>query len=184
MKNFKTVVVLKRPYRLIWGTMRDQLPKFASRLPNIVSVTETERRSDKGGRTYIVNEWRASYQLPTGLRAGIVDGDLGWTDRNCWDETTHVCRWTIEPYLLAEHVVCAGQTKFESAIGDQGARVTLEGTLELKPGFLTTTTAVETLIAPVIESIVTTIIPKSLRSTLEAAAAFVSDETDQPSRTL
>ena len=130
MKTFKTLVILRCPHLVLWATMRDYLPEFASRLPEIESVTQTDRKIGEGGQTHIVNEWRSSYHLPTSVRSIIGIAGFGWTDRNCWDERTHVCQWTIEPYAMAEHVLCQGQTKFEPAMAGQGTRVTLEGSLE------------------------------------------------------
>jgi hypothetical protein len=185
MKTFRSIVVLKHPYTALWTTVRDHLSEFGSRLPDIESVTETERVVGLDGKTYIVNEWRARYTIPQGLRSIIGMNELGWTDRNSWDDSAYVCNWAIYPYIFAEHVRCDGKTVFEPAIAGQGARITLEGTLELKAGFLRgIAMAAETPAARFLEAIITTIIPKNLRATLEAAATFRSPSSDQPSRTL
>ncbi len=152
--------------------MRDHLPEVASRLPEIESVTETERIVGEDGKTHIVNEWRARYPIPAGLRSFINIGELGWTDRNSWDDGAQVCAWAIFPYLFTEYIHCEGRTVFEPAMAGQGARITLEGKLELKAGFLGIATAAEKLAAPFLEAVVTSAIPRSLRATLEAAAAF------------
>jgi hypothetical protein len=54
-----------------------------------------------------------------------------------------------------------------------GARVTFEGGLDLKPGMLGGSLgSVETLLSGFLESIVTTEIPRNFRSVIEAAATF------------
>ncbi|MGA8495603.1 MAG: hypothetical protein WB764_08985 [Xanthobacteraceae bacterium] len=172
MKTFRTIVILKRPHVQLWTTMRDHLPEVASRLPEIESVTETERIVGEDGKTHIVNEWLARYPIPAGLSSFIKRGELGWTDRNSWDDGAQVCAWAIFPYLFTEYIHCEGRTVFEPAMAGQGARITLEGKLELKAGFLGIATAAEKLAVPFLEAVVTSAIPRSLRATLEAAAAF------------
>jgi hypothetical protein len=168
MKSFKTVAVLRQPHTKIWTAMRDHLAEFAAGLPDIAEVTEVERSMDADGTTHIVNEWRAELALPPGLRSLIRQEDLGWTDKNSWDDRSHTCRWTIHPYIYPDSIHCAGQTTFEPALAGNGARVTFEGTLDIKaelPG-------VGKLLVPFVESIVTTIIPKNFRATLDAAVIF------------
>jgi hypothetical protein len=58
----------------------------------------------------------------------------------------------------------------------QGARVTFEGGLDLKPGLLGGSLGgLERLVSGFLESIVTTVIPRNFRAVVEAAAAFELD---------
>ena len=81
--------------------------------------------------------------------------------------------------VLRGGIGCSGETRYESAIGGRGTRVTFEGNFELKPGALSGLAgALTTPLTPFVESIVTTLIPKNLRKVIEAAA-----RTPQPSST-
>jgi hypothetical protein len=183
MKTFRTVVVLKRPRNLLWTAMRDQLHEVVAHVPDIESIKEIERAAENDGTIRIVNEWRPRYPLPPGLRT-LFGGELGWTDRNSWDENIHVCTWAIEPFFLSEHIDCAGTTVFEPALAGQGTKVTLEGTLELRPGILSVIgMGSQGPLTTVLESVLTSVIPKNLRAILEAASVTAS-VASQPSRTL
>jgi hypothetical protein len=176
VKTFRTLVVLKHPHEAVWAAMRDRLPEFAPRIPDIASVTQTERDAVDGGSVRIVNEWRIRLPVPAAVRSIIGADEIGWIDRNTWDERTRTCSWTIEPFFLAEYIACDGRTVFEPAMGGRGARISLEGTLDLKPGFLGRLAgAAERPITGFLESAVTTVIPKNLRAVVEAAAAFSAE---------
>jgi hypothetical protein len=55
----------------------------------------------------------------------------------------------------------------------QGTRVMFEGAFDLKPGVLGGALGgVENLLSGFLESIITTVIPRNLRSVVETAAAF------------
>jgi hypothetical protein len=183
MKTFRTVVILRQPHVDLWITMRDHLPEVASRVPDIESVTEA-KRVVAIGRTHIVNEWRARYSLPAALSSLISPDNLGWTDRNSWDNDAYICTWEISPYIFTEHIRCQGRTVFESAMAGQGARITFEGSLDVHAGFLGIGTPVERLAIPLLESMVSTMIPRNFRITVEAAAAFAQHELAQPRKTL
>jgi hypothetical protein len=173
VRTFRSLVILKRPHEAIWATMRDHLPEIAGRIPEIESVVETARTIGHEDKTSIVNVWRVRYPVPTSVRSLIGIGEFGWIDRNSWDERTRICTWTIEPFSLAEHISCEGRTIFEPAMAGQGTRITLQGTLDVKAGFLGHIAAgAERLLAGFVESAVTTVIPKNLRAVLEAAASF------------
>jgi hypothetical protein len=185
LKSFRSLVVLKRPPRAIWIALRDHMPELAERLPDIESLNQTERRVGEDGKINIVNEWRVRYPFPPAVRSIVDLGDIGWIDRNCWDERAGACDWAIEPFFLTEHIRCKGRTVFEPAMAGNGTRVTLEGQLELKAGFLRGFgTVLESQLAGILEPIVTTAIPKNLRGILEAAASFDGNISGQPTSAL
>jgi hypothetical protein len=160
--------------------MRDHLIDFAGRISDIDQIRQVSRTQDSDGDVHIVNEWRVRQQVPAIIRPILKTNELTWIDRNTWDASTHTCSWTIEPGFLAEHVACSGKTFFAPAMGGQGARVTFEGELDLKPGVLSGSLgSVDKLLSGFLESIVTTIIPRNLRSVVEAAATFQSPKTPE-----
>jgi hypothetical protein len=166
MKTFRSLVVLKRPRAELWTIMRDHLCDFAGQIADIDSVCEIERTADGDGTVLIVNEWRVRQQVPAVLRAIAKTDELGWIDRNTWDAASWTCSWAIEPNVLTEHIACSGTTNFVEAMAGQGTRVTFEGALDLKTGLL------GGAVGGVLESIITTVIPRNLRSVVETAAGF------------
>jgi hypothetical protein len=160
--------------------MRDHLIDFAGRISDIDQIRQVSRTQASDGNVHIVNEWRVRQQVPAIIRPILKTNELSWIDRNTWDASTHTCSWTIEPGFLTEHVACSGKTFFAPAMGGQGARVTFEGELDLKPGVLSGSLgSVDKLLSGFLESIVTTIIPRNLRSVVEAAATFQSPKTPE-----
>lgn len=172
MKSFRSLVVLKRPPLELWTAMRDHLTEFAGQIADIEEVYQISRTAAPDGMLHVVNEWRASQQVPDALRAMLQIGELRWIDRNTWDAATWTCNWTIEPSFLREQITCSGQTEFAAAMAGRGTRVTFSGELDLKPGLLASLGSMGPMVTGLVESIVTTIIPRNLRNVVEAAAAF------------
>jgi hypothetical protein len=173
LKTFRSLVVLKRPHAALWMIMRDHLVDIAPRIADIEEIRQLDRSVDSDGTVQIVNHWRVRHQVPPVIRSMLKTGELSWIDRNTWDASTFTCSWTIEPDFLTEYIACAGRTVFASAMAGQGARVTFEGDLDLKPGLLGGSLGgIEKLMSGFLESIVSTVIPRNLRGVVEAAAAF------------
>jgi hypothetical protein len=173
LKTFRSLVVLKRPHAELWTIMRDHLVAIAPQIADIQEIHQLERAVDADGVVHIVNRWHVRHQVPPVIRSMLKTGDLSWIDRNSWNARTFTCSWSIEPSLLTDHVTCSGQTVFATAMAGQGARVTFDGGLDLKPGLLGGSLAgIEKLVSGFLEAIVTTVIPRNLRGVVEAAAAF------------
>jgi hypothetical protein len=172
MRSFRSVLVLKRPRHELWTIMRDHLQEFAGNIADIEDIREIERTVDADGAVRIVNEWYARQQLPGALRAVLRSERLGWIDRNRWDESSGICSWTIEPGEIGEHIACSGETRFADAMGGRGTRISFEGELDIKPSLLGSLGPVAPMLSGVVESVVTTIVPRNLRAVAEAAAAF------------
>jgi len=152
--------------------MRDHLVEFSGQIADIEEIKQIERHVDALDVVRLVNEWRVRQQVPAVVRSILKTGELSWLDRNTWDARTFTCAWAIEPRFLTEYIECSGKTMFAEAMGGQGTRVTFEGAFDLKPGVLGSLGSVESLLSGFLESIVTTIIPRNLRSVVEAAAAY------------
>jgi len=171
MKTFKSIVMTRKPHAVIYRCMRDHLPEFAHKLADIESVVERGRSLEADGRCVILNEWRLRYQVPDAIRTVLGGGELGWMDRGQWQD--FACNWSIEPFFLKGQIHCKGRTAFEPAMGGQGSRVTLEGEFEIRQGALLGAGSVmEKPILSFVESIVTSVLPKNLRSVVEAASSF------------
>lgn len=172
MKDFRSLVVLKRPQRELWTIMRDHLADLAGRVTDIEGIRQIERSADANGLVHIVNEWRFRQQTPAAIRSMLKIDELSWIDRNSWDAETGTCSWTIETSFLREYIDCTGATTFAAAMAGRGTRVTFAGNLDLKPGLLGTLAGIEPLVSGFLKSIVTAIIPRNFRAVAEAAAAF------------
>jgi hypothetical protein len=107
--------------------MRDHLTEFASCIADIQQVREIARTTEPDGVVRIVNEWRASQQIPAAIRTMLKIDDISWIDRNSWDPATDTCSWSVEPKFLSGHIVCSGNTAFAEAMGGRGTRVTFAG---------------------------------------------------------
>jgi len=172
MKNFRSIVVLRRPIDEMWSIMRDYMGSLIDRLPDIERILELERVSESDGQTRLVNAWYIRQQIPPMLLDLLGTAELGWIDRSVWEPRNRTCAWTVEPFVLQESVSCRGATRFEQAIGGRGTRVTFEGVIELELGALNLSRILEGPVTRFLESILTTVVPRNLRSILEAAAAF------------
>lgn len=177
MKEFQSLVVVKHPVDRVWVTVRDRLPELGAMLDDVESIVVFERQAIGSGRVRLVNEWRSSQRIPPMLRDVLGASDLGWLDRNLWDEADHRCTWEIEPSVLTDHVHCAGSTRYEPAMGGRGTRVTFTGTFDLEPRALAVVAgSLQKPVTAFVESIATTIIPRNVRKVMEAASHLIDAE--------
>jgi hypothetical protein len=170
MTPFRTVAVVRAPVDALYVFMRDRLPEVVPDLQDIRSVRVLERRKGRDGSVHLVNEWRAATRLPSSLGGILRADDLGWLDRAVYGNTNGVCRWQIEPFFLRDHIRCEGTTTYEPAMAGRGARVTFQGRFELDSAAVQR--HVGLLHQPVtrlVESIVTTLIPRNFRRMIDAA---------------
>ncbi len=175
MKRFRTVHVVAQPADRLYEAVRDRLPEIAARIDDVESVRVLERRQRATGQVSLVNEWRARLRLPKLLEGLVEPGSLGWIDRAQWNDADHTCRWTIEPLFLLGQIKCGGGSLYQPAMGGRGARVTFEGEIEIALDGLTRLAGpLEPAVGGLVESIVTTVIPRSFRKTLDAACAFLA----------
>ncbi|MBW3579201.1 MAG: hypothetical protein KY462_15990 [Actinobacteria bacterium] len=181
MRTFRTLVVLRQPVGAVWTTMRDRLPELVPMIDDVDQITTLEREELTDDRTRLVNEWQVRQRIPELLRGALPQGELGWIDRNIWDDDSHLCTWQIEPFVLPGAIRCEGSTSYESAMAGRGCRVLFEGSFDLSDD------ALSALAAPLrrpatrfVETIVTTLIPRNTRSLLEAAAQRASEDAGEP----
>ena len=147
-------------------------------LDDVESIVLIEREAAGPGKVRLVNEWRSSQRIPPVLRDRLGAADLGWLDRNLWDEVDHNCTWGIEPSVLTQHVHCAGTTRYEPAMGGRGTRVTFTGTFDLEPRAVAAFAgSLHKPVTAFVESIATTVIPRNVRKVMEAAARLIDAES-------
>jgi hypothetical protein len=177
MKSFSSLVVVRQPAAVVFATVRDRLVELGPMVDDVASITELKREEVQPGRVRLINEWHAEQRVPELLARELRTPEVSWIDRNEWDETTLLCTWTVEPFVLTEHITCRGTTTYEPAMAGRGTRVTVEGTFDLAKGALGgLSSALERPVTAFVESIVTTLIPRNSRKVVEAAAALVALE--------
>jgi len=170
VKPFKSLVVTQQPVDRLWVTVRDRMPELAAMLDDIQRITVIERQTLPAGGLRLVNEWRATPRLPVSIESVTGTDAFVWLDHAEWNESDRRCHWRIEPQFLDGRIQCQGVTLYEPAMGGRGSRVTFEGTLHMAAPRAGAASLLERSVAPIVESIVTVMIPKNFRKIVEAAA--------------
>ena len=169
MKEFRCLVGVRHPPERVALGVRDWMGEVGPTLENVEQVLTTARLDRPDGAASLVNEWRANPVLPAALNGVITRDMLGWLDHAEWAADLSVCQWRIEPFFMAEAIDCKGATRFESAMGGRGARVTFEGRLDIDPAALATLPAVWRGPASIaVEMLISTLIPQNFRKCVEA----------------
>jgi hypothetical protein len=169
VKPFKSIVVTQQPMDRLWVTIRDHMPELAGMLDDIDRITVVSREQLAKGRLRLVNEWRAKPRLPISIETVTGTDAFVWLDHAEWNESEHRCQWRIEPQFLDGRIHCHGATVYETAMGGRGSRVTFEGELELTAPRSGASSLLERSVVPIVESIVTVMIPKNFRKIVEVA---------------
>ncbi len=170
MKDFKCVVMSKQPLERLWVVVRDQMSDLAAMLDDIERVTVLKRRKLRDGRIQLVNEWRAVPRLPISIKSIVGSDAFVWLDHAEWVDADRQCHWRIEPQFLPGRIRCHGTTSYEPAMGGRGTKVTFEGHLHIEAGATAGAgRLLERSVAPIVESIVTVMIPKNFCRIVEAA---------------
>src|SRR6185295_17632816 len=160
MKPFKSIVVSKQPMDQVWMTVQDRMSELANLVDDIERITVVSRDKLADGRLRLVNEWRAKPRLPISIESIIGTDAFVWLDHAEWNESDRRCHWRIEPQFFAGRIHCQGVTRYESAMGGRGSRITFEGELDLEVGAIAGAgTLLQRSVAPIVESVVTVIIP-------------------------
>ena len=177
MKTFNDLVVVKQALDPLWEVMRDRLPELAEHLDDIDHIACLKRELHGDHCLRLCNQWFSVHKIPSILHAMLGDEPISWLDTNEWDNSEHICRWAIEPSVLRDHIRCSGQTRYTPAMGGRGTRIQFTGEFAILPGVLNTFSgALEKPFLAFIESMVTTLIPKNLRRTIEVAGQFIQKE--------
>ena len=176
MKAFQSLAVVRQPMERVWDTVRDRLTELGDLVEDIESITLIERTDLADGTVRLVNEWRSSRRIPELVSRALGTSAIGWIDTALWDPGDRVCRWSIEPNVLTDHIDCHGTTTYESTMGGRGTRVRFAGSFDLAPGALGgLPKTLERPVGAFVESIVSGLIPTNTRKIVEGAAALVSE---------
>lgn len=174
--TFNTVSMVKHPIDRVWTIMRDDLPKLVDLIDDIedISVQSYEKRNHN---CKVVNVWRASPPLPQSI-AGRLDSSMFiWTDRADWNDKNKECLWSIEHHHFRDRIRCSGTTRFESAIGGRGTRITFSGSFELNhhnlPGMLR---SLEGPALKAIENLISSLIPKNFHKIADALSTHLDSQ--------
>lgn len=177
MKAFRSLVGLRRPPGPVAAAIRDRLAEIAPALENVEAITTVARVDRPDGGVALVNSWRVNPALPAALSALITPEQMGWLDHAEWSADLAVCRWRIEPMFMSAAIACAGETRFELAMGGRGTRAIFEGRLDIDPVALSSVPAVwRGPASSAVELLVGTLIPQNFRRTIEAIAALLEVE--------
>ncbi len=181
MKSFRTLVVVGHPVERVWETVRDRMADIAPMLDDVEAVTVLERREEGEGRVVLLNEWRARVPAKAVTSTILPGGTFRWLDRAEWFEPERRCDWSIEPCDLRDLLACRGRATYVEAMGGRGARVTFEGTLEIDLGRLVSLgRPLEGAASALIESIVSTVIPRNFTKTVHAACRLLEPPPEAP----
>ncbi len=167
--EFRAVVILKHPVANVWRVMRDELDAVVSASEGLGELVVTRREAEAAGGVRVVSQWQAEVAVPA-LAASYVDADMfRWVDDAVWDDARRECRWSIKPLHLADRIDCAGITRYETALGGRGTRLTMSGTFRWNlRGFLDLPAPLEFGVSRGIESFVGSQIPRNFRNVAEA----------------
>lgn len=123
---------ISHPSRIVFETLRDKTPELAALMPNIESMTVTER-VDTPPITKLKNRWQGKLDdLPKAIRPFVNKDIAAWCDEAEWNAETLLCSWKIRSMMADEIVQCSGTTRI-TADGDAAATFTLVGELRIDP---------------------------------------------------
>jgi len=175
MKPFQSFTMVRQPLELVWLTLRDRLPEIAASLDDLESIEVLERKAEADNRLLLLNRWSAKQQIPHLLRDKLGVSSIYWLDRALWDDSTHVCSWSIEPSVMPDHIECRGVTTYSPAMAGRGTKVSFEGYFTLKPGFLDGLPAVlEPVLSGFVETLVSSLIPHNLSRAVDSAHHLIA----------
>jgi hypothetical protein len=175
--EFKTLSIIKHPPKLVWDTMRDHFPNIADLVDEVESITVQSREKIPSGKLKIESIWKAAPQLPSIIVNYIKPEMLTWTDIAVWDEQNMICNWTIDSHYFKEKMDCKGYTKFDSAIGGRGCRMTFEGAIFWDGGVPLALGAMDGMVSKALESIMSKMVPNNFQKLTTAVAAFIEKQT-------
>jgi hypothetical protein len=109
---------LTHPVERVFETCRDRLVELVPFLKGIDAIEVLERHED-GGRTRLVNRWRASTTTaPAIVRPFLRPGRFPGSTAHC-GSGARLCAWEFELNLLPEALHCAGVNHFRERPGDR-----------------------------------------------------------------
>lgn len=121
--------VIHHPRDVVFRAYRDELGSVAAYLPNVKEIRVLSREVS-GTHVKLHNLWVGRGEIPK-IAQGIVKPDMVcWDDFADWDESTHVCAWSLKLRVFTDKFSCSG-TNTITEEGPGRTRVALRGKLEL-----------------------------------------------------
>jgi hypothetical protein len=172
--KIKSISVLQFPRDKVWLTIRDRLPDLVHFLDDIEEVTVQSRAERPDGTVELVNIWQAKPNLPALVSNHLKPEMFAWTDQAEYRAGTYECHWRLEPHFFSKRIQCSGVTRYESALGGRGTRVTFDGNIDLSiQGLPGVPALLEGTVASAVESFLTVLVPKNFRKLTAAVEKFL-----------
>jgi len=175
--NINTVSILKHPLENVWHAMRDELPNLVELLEDIDDIEVEAYENTSPNTTMIVNIWKAYPKLPAVITSRLNAEMFIWTDRAEWDDSILECNWSIEPHYFQEKIQCSGTTKFTTALGGKGTRITFTSDIKWRNKNSSGVTGLlENTVYVVIESFMKNLIPKNFHKITAAISKHLDSK--------
>ena len=131
-KPFEFREIIRHPQKAVYQVLRDRLQELIPYLPNVESVTITERVETGPGRVRMVNEWHGKPTAAPKIVQPFIKPEMTrWTDYADWDEAASCVHWRFAMPMLNDIFKCEGTNYFVD--DPAGTLVRLTGTLTLYP---------------------------------------------------
>ena len=174
--EFKTLSVIKHPPKLVWDTMQNHFPEIGDLVDEVDSIVLEKSTKLPSGEIENVNIWKADPQIPEMIAKFVKPEMLTWTDTAVWDEKNMICNWTIDSHYFKEKMDCKGFTKFDSAIGGRGCRLTFQGSIYWEGGIPLTLGVMDGMVSKALESILSKMVPNNFRKLTNAVSQFIEKQ--------
>lgn len=171
--KFKTVSIIKHPQDTVWQTMLNHFPLIGDHVDDIESIVNEREVQLSNGSIKMVNIWTANPPLPDVISRFIKPEMLVWTDTAVWDKQEMICNWTIHSHYFKNNMVCSGFTKFDSAIGGKGSRLSFEGNIEFSKDFSLLTGIMDKMVSKTIESVISKMVPNNFQKITAAVGNYL-----------
>ena len=166
------------PRELVFSTYRDRLPELVPHLPNVVSITVTQREDEVGGVAGIsklTNVWEGKGDIPKVATAIIRPDMVGWTDYATWNEAEWTVDWRTKTRMFTDQIKCEGHNTYE-AVGDK-TLLKIRGVLEVNlKGVRDVPRLLAGRVAPLVEKFIISLLKPNLVSVADGLNAFLRIE--------
>ncbi len=172
--EIKSNDVVEFPIDLVFTTLRDNLPEFASTIPNVKKVEVNSRDEVDDHTVRLVSRWYGKGEIPKVVRSVVKPEMISWLDTAVWDEKEHTCRWELETYFFKENVKCAG-VNYYRAKGKGKTEIEITGNLEVTVrGIRGVPRLLERKIQPQIEKFIVKLVTPNLKKINEGLRIYLA----------
>lgn len=111
--HLETKEIIHKPIEEVYKTLRDDLIKLIPYMPNIENI-ETTDRSEKNGKTKIINHWYAKAEIPGLIKKFLNPDLLSWKDYAEWDDEKYLVSYKLESFLANDLFDATGVNSLKS----------------------------------------------------------------------